>query len=102
MGIDRGESGAGGDCGGTRNGLSRDGDKEAPGLNEKAGSAGDFNLGFSLSVVEITKAGSCDSIADRGRLPVARENDEGAEEEDGLAGNTKGGFGGGRVDRGDA
>jgi len=32
---------------------------------------------------------------------VARENDEGAEEDDGRAGKTKGGFGGGRLDFGD-
>jgi len=98
IGIDLGESGMGGDCGGTRKGLSREGGNAAPGLNEKDGRAGDL----SPSVVEIIKAGSCASIADRGRLPVAREKEEGAEEDDGLAGNTKCGFGGGRAFRGDA
>lgn len=42
------------------------------------------------------------SIADIGRLPVAREKEEGAEEEDdGRAGNTNGGFGRGACDLGD-
>ena len=68
--------------------------REAPGLKENAGRAGDLRLGFSPSV-EITKPGSCESIADRGRRPVAREKDEGADEDDGRAGKTKGGFGGG-------
>lgn len=102
IGIDLGESGTGGDCGGTRKGLSREGGKAAPGLNEKDGRAGDLGLLASPSVVEIIKAGSCTSIADLGRRPVAREKDEGAEEEDGLAGNTKCGFGGGKAFRGDA
>ena len=74
----------------------------APGLNENEGRAGDLELLPSPSVVEIINAGSCASIADRGRLPVALEKDEGADEEDdGLAGNTKGGFGGGRAARDD-
>lgn len=41
-------------------------------------------------------------MADRGRRPVARENDEGAEYDDGRAGKTNGGFGSGRVVLGDA
>jgi len=41
-------------------------------------------------------------MADRGRLPVARETEDGAEAEDGRAGNTNGGFGGGTLDLGDA
>jgi len=73
----------------------------APGLNENEGRAGDLELLPSPSVVEIINADSCASIADRGRLPVALEKDEGADEEDGLAGNTNGGFGGGRAARGD-
>jgi hypothetical protein len=102
IGIDLGESGTGGDCGGTRKGLSREGGNAAPGLNENDGRAGDLGMLPSTSVVEIIKADSCASIAERGRLPVALEKDEGAEEEDGLAGNTKCGFGGGRAVRGDA
>lgn len=73
----------------------------APGLKENEGRAGDLELLPSPSVVEIINAGSWASIADRGRLPVALEKDEGADEEDGLAGNTKGGFGRGRAARGD-
>jgi hypothetical protein len=63
-------------------------------LKENAGRAGDLSFGFSPSV-EIIKPESCESTADRGRRPVAREKDEGADEEDGRAGKTKGGFGGG-------
>lgn len=41
------------------------------------------------------------SIADRGRRPVAREKDDGAEADEGLAGKTNGGFGNGGIVRGD-
>lgn len=64
-------------------------------MNEKAGragSAGDLDTSFSISAPR-EKLGSCGSMAECGRLPVAREY-EGAEEA-GLAGKTKGGFGSG-------
>jgi len=80
-------------------GLRVDG-REAPGLNEKEGNAGDRGFGFSISVFESSTA-IRGSIADRGRLPMAQGEEDGAEEEDGRAGNTKGGFGGGWFDRGD-
>lgn len=41
------------------------------------------------------------SIADLGRLPVAREYEDGAEADIGLGGKTNGGFGGGAWERGD-
>ena len=93
-----GEPGAAGGGVGLRNvasGAKVDGN-EAPGLNEKFGRAGDRDLRFSKSVA-VPKAIVCGSIADRGLLPVAREKDGGAqeEEEDGRIGKTKGGFGGG-------
>lgn len=69
-------------------------------MNEKAGNAGDLALGFAASVV-ITRAGSCESTADLGLRPVALENDEGAEYEDGRAGKTNGGFGSGGAVLGD-
>lgn len=98
MGIDRGESGADGDFGGIRNACSvaGGGGKDAPGLKEKAGNAGDLELGFAASVA-MTRTGSWESTADLGRRPVARENDEGAEYDDGRAGKTNGGFGSGSV-----
>lgn len=102
IGIDLGESGAEGDLGGIKKAFSvaaGDG-KDAPGLKEKAGSTGDLCFDFSPSVV-MTSPGSRESTADRGRRPVARENDDGAEDEEGRAGNTNGGFGGGTADRGD-
>ena len=70
-------------------------------MNEKDGRAGDLDFGLSASFVEIIKTDSCVSVVDRERLPVALENDEGAEEEEGLAGKTKCGFGGGNAVRGD-
>jgi hypothetical protein len=99
FGANRGEFGAEGDCGGLRNTLSNPGvgGREAAGLNEKAGRAGDREGPFPSS------APDCEtSMADRGRLPVAREKEEGAEEDEGRAGKTNGGFGGGGFDRGDA
>lgn len=81
--------------------TSGGGDKDAPGLNEKAGRAGDRGRGFSSPRITLDAA-LFGSIADRGLLPVARESEEGAEEDDGRAGNTNGGFGGGGFDRGDA
>lgn len=103
VGSSRGEVGADGDCGGLRNMFSGPGvgGKEAPGLKEKAGSAGDRTAGLSSPTI----AGAAElrgSIADRGRLPVALESEDGAEEDDGRAGKTNGGFGGGGFDRGDA
>jgi hypothetical protein len=74
--------------------------KDAPGLNEKAGSAGDRETKISSSVSALG-AVLRGSIADRGRLPVALETEDGAEEDDGRAGKTNGGFGGGGYDRGD-
>ena len=71
--------------------------REAPGLNEKAGRFGDGETCFSSSPLMLS-AELRGSIADRGLLPVALENDEGAEEDDGRAGKTNGGFGGGRGD----
>jgi len=102
IGIDLGDSGAEGDFGGTKNVVStaRGDGSDAPGLKENTGSAGDLSFGFSLSVAT-TNPDSCGSTADRGRRPVARENDEGAEEDDGREGKTKGGFGGGRAEFGD-
>lgn len=79
-GIVLGDSGTAGDCGGLKkefSAIAGDG-RDAPGLKEKAGSAGDLGLVFSFSEA-IATIGSGSSIVDRGRLPVARENDEGAE-----------------------
>lgn len=81
--------------------MSAAGGKGLPGLNEKAGragSAGDLDTGFSMSAPR-EKLGSCGSIAECGRLPVARVYEEGAEEV-GLAGKTKGGLGSGMDARG--
>ena len=99
----RGEFGAEGDCGGLRNMFSSPGveGREAPGLNEKAGRAGDRGTGLSSSALAFAAA-LRGSMAERGRLPVALENEEGAEEDEGRAGKTNGGFGGGGCDRGDA
>jgi hypothetical protein len=98
----RGEFGAEGDCRGLRNMFSRAGvaGTEAPGLNENAGRFGDGDTCFSSSALMLS-AELRGSIADRGLLPVALENDEGAEEDDGRAGKTNGGFGGGGFGRGD-
>ena len=88
-----------GDRGGSRKAFSTTGSagRVAPGLNENAGRAGD--LGFTESFLVATiKDGSMMSMADRGRLPAALDRDDGAEDDDGRAGNTKGGFGGGSVD----
>lgn len=75
--------------------------KDAPGLNEKAGSAGDRAAGRSSS--RFTGGAELrGSIADRGRLPVALDREDGAEEDDGRTGKTNGGFGGGGFARGDA
>lgn len=71
----------------------------APGLNENAGRGG-REAGFPSSPHALEDR-PCPSIADLGRLPVAREEGEGAEGDDGRAGKTNGGFGGG-LDRGDA
>lgn len=70
------------------------GERLAPGLNEKFGSAGDPGERFSLLLLA-PKGRSCVSIADRGRRPVARETEDGADTDAGLAGKTKCGFGGG-------
>ena len=74
--------------------------REAPGLNEKAGKAGDRGTDFSSSTLAFA-ATLRGSIADRGRLPAARGIEVGPEEEDGRAGKTNGGFGGGGFVRGD-
>jgi hypothetical protein len=57
-GTNRGEFGADGDCGGLKNILSGAGVgvKEAPGLNEKDGRAGDRKAGFSSSIFIIEAA----------------------------------------------
>jgi len=98
MGPVPGEPGADGGSVGLRNAASgaRVDGSVAPGLNEKFGRAGDRDLRISKSVVA-PNAIVCGSIADRGRLPVTREKDEGVEEDDddGRIGKTKGGFGGG-------
>ena len=97
----RGELGADGECGGLKNIFSipeADG-REAPGLNEKAGSAGDLETSLLSSALEYAVAFR-GSIAERGLLPVVLENEDGAEEDDGRAGNTNGGFGGGKFARG--
>lgn len=101
--VNRGELGAEGDCGGLRNMFSSPGGegREAPGLNEKAGKAGDRGTDFSSSTLAFATA-LRGSIADRGRLPAARGTGVGPEEEDGRAGKTNGGFGGGGFDRRDA
>lgn len=100
--LNSGEFGAEGDCEGLRNMFSGPGvgDKEAPGLNENAGRFGDRETCCS-SLALVFSAELRGSIADRGLLPVALENDEGAEEDDGRAGKTNGGFGGGGFGRGD-
>jgi hypothetical protein len=103
--ANRGEFGAEGDCGGLKNMFSSAGvdGTEAPGLNEKAGRAGDRGASFSSSVPAFAAAAR-GSMADRGRRPVALENEDRAEEDDGRAGKTNGGFGGGGwgCDRGEA
>lgn len=101
MGIDRGDSGPG-ECGGLKKEASAigAGDSDAPGLKENDGRAGDLGFPFSLSIA-IDSPESFGSMADRGRLPVARENDDGAEYDDGRAGKTNGGFGRGSADFGD-
>lgn len=57
------------------------------------------------SVLRAASAARPGSIADLGRLPVAREYEDGAEADIGLGGKTNGGFGGGAGvwawDRGD-
>ncbi len=94
--ANRGEFGAEGDCGGLRNMLSGPGvGGKAPGLKEKAGRAGDRATVCWASSKLVWGAELRGSIADRGRLPVDLERDEGAEEDEGRAGKTNGGFGGG-------
>ena len=86
----RGEFGAEGDRGGLRNMPSGPGvgGKEAPGLNENAGSAGDRAAAFPSSRVTCG-AELRGSIADRGRLPAGLPTNEGADDDDGRAGKTK-------------
>ena len=69
--------------------------------NEKSGKANARGVLLSLSV-ERPAGGSWGSSVDRARLPEAREYDDGAEDEDGRAGNTNGGFGSGTVDGGES
>jgi hypothetical protein len=77
------------------------GGMDAPGLNEKAGRAGDREAGLLPSTLAVGPEFR-GSIAECGRLPVALEKEDGAEEDDGRGGKTNGGFGGGGCDRGDA
>lgn len=95
------EAAGAGDSGGLRNVLS-DGevDGSAPGLKEKEGSA-TGEAGRASFSTSLPKARSAVSIADRGRRPVARERDEGADEGEARAGKTKGGLGSGAPDRGE-
>jgi hypothetical protein len=92
-GIVRGEAG---DSGGLRKGCSG-GDRPSPGLKLKSGRAD--ALEFMVLMLRFELDGrSCRSTTERGRLPVAREYDEGAEDVEGDAGfmgKTKCGFGGG-------
>jgi len=84
-----------GEIGGLRSIGDRGSDgKEAPGLKLNAGRA-IRPLGASKSSESRSNLGLGDSMADWGRLPVAREKDGGADEGDGRAGKLKGGFGGG-------
>ena len=66
----------------------------APGLNENAGRADEPWDGVSSALL-MANAARPGSIADLGRLPVAREYEDGAEADIGLGGKTNGGFGGG-------
>lgn len=75
--------------------------RDAPGLKEKAGRAGERDAGFPSSASRLSTATMRGSIADRGRLPLVRGIDDGPEEDDGRAGKTNGGLGGG-FDRGQA
>jgi len=103
-GIDLGETGAVGECVGLRKELSviGSGGTDAPGLKlkeGKAGRAGDRGLGLSVSTSS-PRPDICGSIAERGRLPEARVPE--AEEDEGRAGNTNGGLGGGTFDLGES
>jgi len=92
-GIVRGDAG---DRGGLRKGCSG-GERANPGLKLKSGRA--EGLAFLILTLEV-EGRSCKSTTERGRLPVAREYDDGAEEDDGDAGfmgKTKCGFGGGLI-----
>ena len=70
----------------------------APGLKLKSGSAEARDERKSAGSSLISKCCTGSSTTDLGRRPAALENDEDADEE-GRAGNTKGGFGGGRSRR---
>lgn len=98
-GTSLGETG-GGDRGGLRRELVS-GDSEAPGLNVKLGSAGDFEGRSAGSAFMLKVDRPWVSIADSGRRPVALEKEDGAEADEGLAGKTKGGFGRGGIVRGE-
>jgi hypothetical protein len=84
--------------------VAVEGARFAPGLNENAGRADEPWEGVS-SVLPAASAARPGSIADLGRLPVAREYEDGAEADIALGGKTNGGFGGGGCawawDRGD-
>jgi hypothetical protein len=76
-----------------------------PGLNEKSGRAESllWREGPGNAAASPPKSNDLcgDSTADLGRRPVALESEEGAEDEDGRTGKTKGGFGSGVSMRGD-
>ena len=82
--------------------MAVEGARFAPGLNENAGRADEPWEDVS-SVMLAANAARPGSIADLGRLPVAREYEDGAEADIGLGGKTNGGFGGGAAwERGDS
>jgi hypothetical protein len=94
LGIVLGDNGDAGVCGGLKKEVSgRGGLKEAPGLKEKAGNAGDRAGRFSRVVASLVAIGI--SIVDLGRRPVAREYEDGADEGPDRIGKVNGGFGGG-------
>lgn len=74
--------------------MAVDGARLAPGLNENAGRAEEPWADVS-SFLPAASAARPGSIADLGRLPVAREYEDGAEVDIALGGKTNGGFGGG-------
>lgn len=84
-----------GEIGGLKSiGERGSGGREAPGLKLKAGRA-IRPPEYPKSSESRSNLGLGDSMADCGRLPLARDKEEGADEGDGRAGKLKGGFGGG-------
>lgn len=94
-GIVRGDAG---ESGGLRKGCSG-GERPSPGLKLKSGRADGLLFLISGLIFRFEEDGrSFKSTTERGRLPVAREYEEGAEEivgDAGFMGKTKCGFGGG-------